>query len=118
MRNDDFLATIEFHGDVPILAVAGDLDIYSAPKLDEAMCEARSNEPFSLIVSLERCGYCDSTGLSVLLRHAHATPIFVVVAPFGTNMRRFLNIAGVEEFFGVVDDLNQGLRLTHAEVGV
>ena len=118
MGSDGLFTTVQFYDDVPVVTVFGDIDIASAPRLDEVVCEARSNDPFSIIISLECCDYCDSTGLSVLLRHAHATPIFVVIAPQGTNIRRFLTIAGIEEHFGVVDSLAEGLRITHAEIGV
>jgi anti-sigma B factor antagonist len=107
--------SVTLRGDVPLVAIGGELDIATAPRLDEALCEARSNEPFSVIVSLVECSYCDSSGLTVLLRHAKETPIFVLVAPKGSNVRRFLRIAGAEEHLAVVDTLLDALRYTHAE---
>ncbi|MGA3037160.1 MAG: STAS domain-containing protein [Vulcanimicrobiaceae bacterium] len=89
------------------LTIVGDIDISTVPEFDEQLCEVRRDDPFSLIVSLAQCTYCDSTGLSVLLRHARQTPNFIVVSPEGTDVRRLLRVAGVEKALGVVDDLSK-----------
>ncbi len=93
---------------VRAVTVVGEIDISTAPELDEQLCEARTDDPFSVVVSLAQCTYCDSSGLSVLLRHARQTPNFVIVSPEGTDVRRLLRIAGIEETLCVVGDLGRG----------
>ncbi len=94
------------------IIVIGEIDISTVPHLEEQLCEARTDDPFSVVVSLERCTYCDSSGLSTLLRHARQTPNFVVVSPEGSDVRRLLRLAGVEKALGVVNDLDAALAAT------
>lgn len=92
---------------IPHVAVVGDLDTSTAPKLDEALCEARTGDPESVIVSLEECTFCDSSGLSVLLRHARQTPRLVVVLPETSFVRRIVQLTKADRYFHVaatVDD--------------
>jgi anti-sigma B factor antagonist len=98
------------------MTVVGDIDISTVPEFDEQLCEARSDDPFSLVVSLAQCTYCDSTGLSVLMRHARQTPNFIVVSPEGTDVRRLLRVAGVEKTLGVVDDLSAARAIAKAPI--
>ena len=98
---------------VPEISVAGEIDIATAAELDEVFFEARMAEPFSLIVSLEGCGYCDSSGLSVLLRHAHHVPNFISVVPEDSDVRRLFRVAKVEETLGVVGSMIEARVVTH-----
>ena len=91
--------------DVPHVSVAGEIDISTAPQLDEVLCEARTQDPFSLILSLAECAYCDSIGLSVILRHARHTPHLIVVSPEGSDIRRLLRVSRVDELVQVVSSL-------------
>ena len=88
--------------DIPHVSAEGEIDITTAPQLDEILCEARAQDPFSLILSLEQCTYCDSIGLSVILRHARGTPNLVVVSPDGSDIRRLLRVSHVDELLHVV----------------
>lgn len=98
---------------VPYVMADGEITIATAPLLDEMLCEARADDPFAVVVSLEKCTYCDSTGLGVLLRHAKQTPHLVVVCPWNSVVRRFLRITRADEIFSVVGDFEEArLHLT------
>lgn len=92
-------------GGIPHVTAVGEIDITSAPLLDEVLCEARNAEPFSLILSLEECTYCDSSGLSVILRHARRTPHLLLVSPESSDVRRLLRVSGVDELVQVVSSV-------------
>lgn len=100
--------------DIPHAQVAGEIDISTAPQLDKVLCEATMQDPFSLILSLGECGYCDSSGLSVILRHARRTPHFLVVAPEGSDIRRLLRVSRVDELVQVVPTLEAAKALFDA----
>lgn len=51
---------------VSVLEVAGELDIYTSPKLKSAIQDALTAGRASLVVNLLRTTYLDSTALSVL----------------------------------------------------
>lgn len=87
---------------VPLVTVAGEIDIATAPQLDRALFEACMQASSSVVVSLEQCTYCDSSGLSVLLRHARRMAHFIVVSPEESDVRRLLRISQLDRLFEVV----------------
>lgn len=91
---------------VPYVTAEGELTAATSPLLDRVLFEARADDPFSVVVLLDRCSFCDSTGLSTLLRHAKSTPQFVVVSPSNSVIRRFLRITRADERFEVADDVD------------
>lgn len=54
-------------GDHAVLEVAGEIDVYTAPKLREKLIELVNEGSFHLVVDLERVDFLDSTGLGVLV---------------------------------------------------
>jgi anti-sigma B factor antagonist len=54
-------------GDHAVLEVAGEIDVYTAPKLREKLIELVNEGSYHLVVDLERVDFLDSTGLGVLV---------------------------------------------------
>jgi anti-sigma B factor antagonist len=52
---------------ITILAVRGEVDVYTAPRLREKLVELVSNGKFDIVVDLEAVDFLDSTGLGVLV---------------------------------------------------
>ena len=50
-----------------ILAVRGEVDVYTAPRLREKLVELVSQGKYRIIVNLEGVDFLDSTGLGVLV---------------------------------------------------
>lgn len=98
------------HGDVVVVAVAGEIDMRTAPQLGDALREAVGQTPATLIVDLSEVGFLASAGLGVLAA-AHsdspAGPSFRVVA-HGTALRP-LQVTGLDTLFDVYPDLDQAL---------
>jgi anti-anti-sigma factor len=90
---------------IPYVSAEGELTIATAPLLDKELFEARSDDPFTVVLRLERCTYCDSAGLAIILRHARQTPHFVVVSPLNSPVRRLLRITRADEQLDVVTDI-------------
>jgi anti-sigma B factor antagonist len=90
-----------------IVRVHGEVDIYSAPKLETAIAAAGDGAPESLIVDLTDCRYLDSSALRVLVntRNSLAARMFVVVDG-ASFVRRLFQIAGLEQHLHVVSDLD------------
>lgn len=60
-------------GDVPIVAVNGEVDVYSAPALKESLTDLLQSGATTLIVDLTGVGFLDSTGLGALVEARSAT---------------------------------------------
>ncbi|HUP70582.1 MAG TPA: STAS domain-containing protein [Acidimicrobiales bacterium] len=55
------------HGDITVLAVRGEVDVYTAPRLREKLVELVSQGKQNITVDLEAVDFLDSTGLGVLV---------------------------------------------------
>ena len=63
----EFAVTQEQRGATPLLRVRGEVDIYTAPRLKEAVVTALEGGARSLAFDLSSVGFLDSTGLQVLM---------------------------------------------------
>ncbi len=60
------LATREIDG-ATIVAVGGEIDVYTAPKLRDRITELVAGGVYHIVVDMERVEFLDSTGLGVLV---------------------------------------------------
>ncbi len=63
----DLDLNVRKEGEHAVLEVAGEIDVYTAPKLREKLIELVSEGSYHLIVDLENVDFLDSTGLGVLV---------------------------------------------------
>ncbi len=54
-------------GDRTVIAVGGEIDVYTAPKLREQIVQLVDEGRFHLVVDMEQVDFLDSTGLGVLV---------------------------------------------------
>lgn len=54
-------------GDITVVTVAGEVDVYTAPQLRSALEECIAAGRTALVVDLQDVGFLDSTGLGVLV---------------------------------------------------
>jgi len=57
-------------GDVLVLVVEGEIDIATAPLLEQQLSSGEAGSASAVIVDLDRVTFIDSTGLRVLVSHA------------------------------------------------
>ena len=55
------------HEAITVLAVRGEVDVYTAPRLREKLVELVSQGRYNIVVDLEAVDFLDSTGLGVLV---------------------------------------------------
>jgi anti-sigma B factor antagonist len=90
------------------MSVAGEIDLYTAPKLHSALMTALAgNTPLRLVVDMTGVEFCDSTGMNVLLaahRRAREAGGELQLASPRSAIRKVLQVTGLESVFTVLED--------------
>ncbi len=107
----DPVAGIARNGGSTVVSLAGELDLYNAHQVREALLECCAEAPDRLVVDLSGVSFIDSTALGVLIeartRLANRGG-FLLAAP-GLETRRALEISGLDRHFAVHDSLDAAL---------
>jgi anti-sigma B factor antagonist len=99
--------TTQSQGDYAVMSVAGEIDLYTAPKLHaELMAALAASAPLRLVVDMTGVEFCDSTGMNVLLaahRRAREDGGELQLSHPRPAIRKVLQVTGLESVFTVVD---------------
>jgi anti-sigma B factor antagonist len=108
---EDPVASVDRNGSAVVVRLAGELDLYNAHAVRDALLECCSEGPERLVVDLSNVSFVDSTALGVLIeartRLANRRG-FLLAAP-GLETRRALEISGLDRHFAVHDSLEAAL---------
>jgi anti-sigma B factor antagonist len=100
-------------GGVVVLRVAGEIDLVTAPQLEESVTRALSERPKVLVVDLTEVGFLASAGMSVLLAAHHQagedTDLRVVAS--GSATFRPLDLTGLAQALSIYPSLRAALAL-------
>jgi len=93
---------------VQVVAVQGELDLSTAPRVGELLEDAARDATRPLVVDLTRCKFVDSTGLAMLLHGAkpaqNGESNAALVSP-GGEVRRLLELTAIDRTIPVFDTL-------------
>ena len=83
-----------------LLVLSGELDIASAPELEQALAEIHPEQTKLVVVDLRALEFMDSTGLSIIVRahqrlSEHSCELTLVKGP--PQVQRLLDLTGVTE---------------------
>jgi anti-sigma B factor antagonist len=110
LRKDPVLG-VERRGDAYVVKLGGELDLYNAQQVREALAEAASDSPQRVVVDLGEVEFIDSTALGVLIEartRLNNRRAFLLAAP-GLETRRALEISGLDRHFSVHDSVSEAL---------
>ena len=113
LRKDPVLAVETVEG-ACIVKLAGELDLYNAQQVRDALTEACSDSPQRVIVDLSEVEFIDSTALGILIEARTRMDnhrAFLLAAP-GLETRRALEISGLDRHFSVHDSVSEALLAT------
>ena len=101
-----FYVQIDRQAQCTVVSVLGELDIFSAPQLEERLAEAEAGGKPSLVVNLNQLDFIDSTGLSTLVRSSKrmeqlGTAFSLVCEPDRIEVHRVLEILGFDKVFTI-----------------
>ncbi len=98
-----------------IIEVGGEIDVYTAPRLREAVVEAVDRGRTRLIVDVERVDFLDSTGLGVLvgaLKRVRADGGSLDIVCTHQRILKIFEITGLDKVFGLHASVEQA-RASH-----
>ena len=105
------VAAIHDRDGAVVVELAGELDLYNAHAVREALLSQAERGPDRLVVDLSRVTFIDSTGIGVLIeaRTRLANRQAFLLASPGLETRRALEISGLSRHFAVHETLADAL---------
>jgi len=105
------LSTREVDG-TTIVAVGGEIDVYTAPKLRDKITELVGDGVFSIVIDMESVEFLDSTGLGVLVGglkkvRAHDGSLELVCTQ--DRLLKIFRITGLAKVFVIHDSADGAL---------
>ena len=94
----------EVRGDVTVIRVEGDVDLYSSPELRTAVLEAVPRASAGVEVDLSRVSYMDSSGVATLvegLRAANEHEVRFTLSEPSEAVMKVLELARLDSVFEV-----------------
>ncbi|MBA2639363.1 MAG: STAS domain-containing protein [Nocardioidaceae bacterium] len=95
-------------GDWTVIAVGGEIDVYTAPKLREALVELVNSGHYQLVVDVEAVDFLDSTGLGVLvggLKRVRANDGHLRVVCTQERLLKIFRITGLTKVLAIHDSV-------------
>lgn len=105
----------EIQPDCYAVELSGEIDVYTSPKVKDAVTDLIDRGVYHLVINLERVRYIDSTGLGVLIgglkrvREHGGTVNLVCNNP---QIKKIFDITGLVKIFGIYDSEDAALKAT------
>lgn len=97
-------------GDFEIIEVGGEIDVYTAPRLREAIVTAVEAGHTKLIIDVQRVDFLDSTGLGVLvgaLKRVRAEGGSLDIVCTQERILKIFQITGLDKVFGLHGSIDE-----------
>ena len=108
------VAEIERKGGATVVTLAGELDLYNAQEIREALFAESEAGPERIVVDLSRVDFIDSTALGALIESRSKLAdrrAFLLAAP-ALETRRALEVSGLDRHFTLFDTVDEALAAT------
>jgi anti-sigma B factor antagonist len=97
---------------IEVIAVEGEIDIYTAPRLRDLLIDLVSQGNYQLVVNMQKVEFLDSTGLGVLVGglnrvRAHDGSLDLVCTR--ERILKIFQITGLTKVFGIHDTVDQAI---------
>jgi anti-sigma B factor antagonist len=113
--------TLNVYSETPgytVIAVGGEIDVYSAPKLREKLISLVEAGSYQLIVDMEGVEFLDSTGLGVLvggLKRVRAHDGWIDLVCTQTRILRIFKITGLNKVFSIHNSIAEAVAAHEPE---
>jgi anti-sigma B factor antagonist len=95
-----------------VVQITGEIDVYTAPKLREALIDLVNGGHYHLVVDVERVEFLDSTGLGVLvggLKRVRAHDGTLAVVCTQERLLKIFRITGLTKVFSIRDSVDSAV---------
>jgi anti-sigma B factor antagonist len=95
-----------------VIRLVGELDLYNAPEVREALLKVCQEQPERLVIDLGQVDFVDSTALGVLIEartKLQNRKTFLLAAP-GRDTHRALTISGLDRHLAVHESVDSALE--------
>ncbi len=102
----DLTLTTREVGERTVVAVGGEVDVYTAPKLRDKITELVGSGRHVLVIDLEKVDFLDSTGLGVLvggLKKVRAQEGTMTLVCSQDRLLKIFRITGLAKVFTIYD---------------
>ena len=97
-------------GQLTIVEVEGEIDVYTAPRLRELLIDLVNKGNFHLLVNMEKVDFLDSTGLGVLvggLKRVRAHDGSLELVCTQERILKIFRITGLTKVFGIYASVDE-----------
>jgi anti-sigma B factor antagonist len=102
---------LQHHGDVLVVLLGGELDLYNADDVRTVLVEAMDAGTSRVVIDLTDVEFVDSTALGVLLEaRARLGADGLVLAGPRPEIRRALEVSGLDRHLAVHDSVDQAFE--------
>lgn len=102
MENHVSIRAPESDGDAPVVLLAGEIDVFSAPAVKVALFDLLRDGQERIVIDFSGVSYIDSAGLGVLaaaLKRMRANRGCISIVGADEQIRRIFEIAGLAKVF-------------------
>jgi anti-sigma B factor antagonist len=102
---------------IPIVSIAGDIDLESSPKLREFLRAKVASKTPKLLLDFAGVGYIDSSGLATLIEYFQGVQGFggkLVLVSLSPRVKNVFEIVRLEQIFSLHPDVAAGLAALKA----
>lgn len=107
----------QLDGGIEVITVQGELDMNTAPQLEQQLEEVLSDNEASIMLDLSQCEFIDSTGIALIVRSWQQLDRNaggegkgrLVLCSHNHQVRRLLKITGVESSISMHERRNDAL---------
>jgi anti-sigma B factor antagonist len=108
VRHVELKVSSQSHGDQVVVTASGEIDLYTAPRLQGELAGVLGSAATArIVVDLSGVEFCDSTGMNVLLsamKRARERGGSLELAGPRPAVRKILQVTGLDSVFTVLDD--------------
>jgi anti-sigma B factor antagonist len=101
------------NGDTSIITLVGEIDVYTAPRLRQALIDLVSQGSTDIVVDMDRVDFLDSTGLGVLvggLKRVKSSDGDLRLVVTQDRIMKIFDITGLSKVFPIHGSLDDALQ--------